>query len=221
MVESSLVFLNAVSFYRLPKRNLHIYSTCWAFYEVCKKKGGTTMNMIRRMTMGILSGNPQDEPMHYGEVFSLWNFVMAGNKMVADHQMLLNHVGDDDLKKLLQESIDKSKDEVKQVETILKENGVALPPALPEPPTANLNDIPAGARFQDADVAASVSAKIAAGLVVCSQIMGQSIREDIAMMFGQFHMSKAVLGGKLLKLTKNKGWLIPPPLHHHKPQDGE
>ncbi|BAO93583.1 hypothetical protein BSNT_10038 [Bacillus subtilis subsp. natto BEST195] len=25
----------------------------------------------RRMNMGILSGNPQDEPMHYGEVFGL------------------------------------------------------------------------------------------------------------------------------------------------------
>lgn len=92
--------------------------------------------------MGILSGNPQDEPMHYGEVFGLWSYVMAGNKMVGNYQMLLNHVGDDDLKKLLRESIEKCQDEIKQVSTILKENGVALPPASPEPPTADLNDIP-------------------------------------------------------------------------------
>lgn len=79
--------------------------------------------------MGILSGNPQDEPMHYGEVFGLWSYVMAGNKMVGNYQMLLNHVGDDDLKKLLRESIEKCQDEIKQVSTILKENGVAAPPA--------------------------------------------------------------------------------------------
>ncbi|CAH0191015.1 hypothetical protein SRABI80_01596 [Peribacillus frigoritolerans] len=25
--------------------------------------------------MGILSGNPKDEPMHYGEVFGTWAFL--------------------------------------------------------------------------------------------------------------------------------------------------
>lgn len=39
------------------------------------------------------------------------------------------------------------------------------------------------------------------------------LREDIAMMYGQFHMSKAQLGAKLLRLIKAKGLLIPPPLH--------
>ncbi|WP_059103697.1 DUF3231 family protein [Shouchella shacheensis] len=169
--------------------------------------------------MGILSGNSQDEPMHYGEVFSTWSYVMASNSAIAEHQMMLNHVGDEDLKKLLKETIEKGEEEVKQVETLLKENGVTLPPSSPEPPTADLNDIPAGARFQDPAVAAATSAEVAAGLVTCSQIMGQSIREDIAMMFGQFHTNKATLAGKLLKLNKEKGWLIPPPLHHHNPQE--
>ncbi|MEC1750774.1 DUF3231 family protein [Bacillus mojavensis] len=171
--------------------------------------------------MGILSGNPQEEPMHYGEVFSLWSYVMAGNKMIGNYQMLLHHVGDGDLKKLLHESIEKCQDEIKQVSNILKENGVALPPASPEPPDADLNEIPPGARFLDPDVAASAAAQNAAGLVTCSKIMGQSIREDIAMMFGQFHMSKAATGAKYLRLLKNKGWLIPPPLHLHKHQDDE
>ncbi|MCY9444154.1 DUF3231 family protein, partial [Bacillus spizizenii] len=51
------------------------------------------------------------------------------------------------------------------------------------------------------------------------KIMGQSIREDIAMMFGQFHVSKAATGAKYLRLLKNKGWLIPPPLHLQQHQD--
>jgi hypothetical protein len=36
------------------------------------------------------------------------------------------------------------------------------------------------------------------------------------MMFGQFHMQKAQMGAKVLKLNKEKGWLIPPPLHKNK-----
>ncbi|KYG32394.1 DUF3231 family protein [Alkalihalobacillus trypoxylicola] len=169
--------------------------------------------------MGILSGNPQEEPMHYGEVFSTWEFVMTANKDIADTLVLINHVGDNDLKKLLQESVESGKAQVQQVSELLKANGVALPPAAPEAPKAELNDIPAGARFPDADVAASASMAIAAALVACSQIMGQSIREDIAMMFGQIHVAKAALGAKYLKLTKEKGWLVPPPLHHYQLND--
>lgn len=169
--------------------------------------------------MGILSGNPQNEPMHYGEVFSLWNYVMTANKTIADTQMSINHTGDNDLKKLLTEVNEAAQSEVKQVSEILKANGVALPPASPEPPSVELNDIPVGARFPDVDVAATSSMSLATGLVTCSQIMGQSIREDIAMMFGQFHVAKATLAGKFLKLTKEKGWLIPPPLHHSKTEE--
>lgn len=48
--------------------------------------------------------------------------------------------------------------------------------------------------------------------------MGQCTREDIGMMFGQFHMSKAQFGVRLLRLQKEKGWLVPPPLHLEVPE---
>ncbi|MHA6252546.1 DUF3231 family protein [Oceanobacillus sp. CAU 1775] len=163
--------------------------------------------------MGVLSGNPTDEPMHYGEVFSTWSFILVAKGAIAGYQTHLNHTGDDDLKRLLEEAIQGAQEEVKKVEELLKANGIGLPPAPPERPNANLDDIPVGARFADPEISAILSGNIAAGLVACSTIMGQSIREDIAMMFGQFHMQKAQLGAKALKLNKAKGWLIPPPLH--------
>lgn len=169
--------------------------------------------------MGILSGNPKEEPMHYGEVFDLWASVLAGNGMIAGYQTMINHTGDDDLKKLLKEAIELCQQEKKQVEELLKENGIGLPPASPEPPEACLEDIPVGARVPDPAIAAVLSADIAAGLVTCSQIIGKSIREDIAMMYVQIHNQKAALGGKVLRLNKEKGWLIPPPLHPNKHGD--
>jgi len=33
--------------------------------------------------MGILSGNPKDEPLHYGEVFSVWSGLVADYGMIA------------------------------------------------------------------------------------------------------------------------------------------
>ncbi len=48
--------------------------------------------------------------------------------------------------------------------------------------------------------------------------MGTSTREDIALMYGQFHAAKALTGAKLLRLNKNKGWLVSPPLHVDYPE---
>ncbi|WP_163183703.1 DUF3231 family protein [Neobacillus sedimentimangrovi] len=166
--------------------------------------------------MGILSGNPKEEPLHYGEVFHIWSSNLIRNGKIAAYQTMLNHAGDEDLKKLLKEAIELAQQEKKEIEALLKENGVGLPPASPEPPEACLEEIPVGARIPDPAIAATLSADIAAGLVTCSQIIGQSIREDVAMMYGQFHIQKAQLGAKVLRLNKEKGWLIPPSLHLHK-----
>ena len=168
--------------------------------------------------MGILSGNPQDEPLHYGEVFGMWTHLTTNNGLIAAYQTFYNHAGDDDLKKIIQEAIEGMKTESQQLEEVLKANGVALPPAPPERPVAKLEDIPAGARFNDPEISASLAMNSAAGLVACSQMMGESIRDDVGMMYGQFHLAKAQLGAKLLKLNKEKGWLIPPPLHIHRPE---
>lgn len=79
-------------------------------------------------------------------------------------------------------------------------------------PAAKLEDIPAGARFSDQEIAAAISAELAAGLVLCSQVMAKSVREDIAALFGKFHAATAALSLRALRMNKEKGWLVPPPL---------
>ncbi len=168
--------------------------------------------------MGILSGNPQQEPMHYGEVFSVWSHVTMNKGYIATYQTFLNHAGDKDLRELFESSIQTMKQENEQLEAILKQNGIALPPSPPERPIANLEDIPPGAKFSDSEMAAAASKDLATGLVACSHAMGQCIREDIAMLFGQFHTTKATYTGRLLRMNKQKGWLVPPPLHVKTPE---
>lgn len=163
--------------------------------------------------MGILSGNSKEEPLHYGEVFTIWTNLGTNYGMIAGYQTFYNHAGDQDLKKIIEDCIQCAREEVRQLERILKTNGVALPPAPPERPEARLENIPPGARFNDPEISAALAMDAAAGLVACSQAMGISTREDIGMMYAQFHAAKAQLGAKLLRLNKNKGWLVLPPLH--------
>ncbi|WP_134705075.1 DUF3231 family protein [Ammoniphilus sp. YIM 78166] len=168
--------------------------------------------------MGILSGNPQEEPMHYGEVYGVWTYLSGSKAMIAGYQTLLNHAGDTDLKSFLQDCIQSKKQEITQLENLLKVNGLALPPAPPEKPQAMLENIPAGARFTDQEISGSLTRDFAVGLVACSQAIGQCIREDIAAMFTQFHATKVQFGARLLRINKEKGWLVPPPLHLGTPE---
>jgi hypothetical protein len=174
---------------------------------------------FRRKLMGIMTGNPQDEPLHYGEVFSVWTHLSTVKAAKAAYQTLANHCGDEELRKFINDLIEQGRQEDDEITNMLKASGVTLPPSPPERADADLEEIPPGARFNDPEIAASVQKDLAAGLVACSQAMGQSTREDVALMFGQFHMTKAQNGAKLLKMVKQKGWLIPPPLHVKRPEE--
>lgn len=162
--------------------------------------------------MGILDGNPKEEPMHFGEIFNVWSFSTKAKLFLATCQSFVNHAGDKDLKQLVRDIIEQTKQEIRQCDDLLTANGIAPSPMLPEKPSANLEDIPAGARFADPEIAAVISGNTAMGLTECSMIMGTAIREDISAMFGKFHADKTALSARLLKLNKAKGWLVPPPL---------
>src|SRR5690625_7482414 len=102
---------------------------------------------------------------------------------------------------------------IEENETLLIQNSVGLTVAPPERSDANREDIPVSAKIMDPEIAAAISKDIAQGLIADSTVIGQCIREDIAIMYGQFHMKKAQMGAKLLKMNKKKGWLIILPLH--------
>ncbi|GIP28238.1 hypothetical protein J23TS9_33680 [Paenibacillus sp. J23TS9] len=169
--------------------------------------------------MGILSGNPKDEPMHYGEIYSVWVASLAAKGMISCYQAYLNHAGDKDLKKIIDDLLDQAKLEMKECDTLLMDNGITPAPALPERPPVKLEDIPAGARFTDPEIAAKIAADTSLGLVACSQVMGQSIREDIGALFAKYHVTKTALGLRILHMNKEKGWLIPPPLQVKRPEE--
>lgn len=168
--------------------------------------------------MGILGGNSKDQPLHYGEVFDIWSFSMKAKGCISVYRAYSFHAGDKELKKILDDLINQAELESKECDHLLVENGVPSLPALPVRPEAKLEDIPVGARITDQEIASLIAADTAASLVACSMTMGKSIREDIGALFGKYHLTKAALGLKILQLTKEKGWLVPPPLHIRRPE---
>ncbi len=167
--------------------------------------------LLRRMLMSSNTG--RDElPLHYGEIFGAWSYLLSMKGAMAKYQTLINHTGDHDLRKYLEDYIrNLVKPQMNEIENLLKANGIGLPPTPPERPIASMENIPVGARFNDVEIAGGAITDISAGLLACSQIMGQSLREDIAMMFGQFHLAIAQQGAALLRLNKDKGWVVKPP----------
>ncbi|MFD2612953.1 DUF3231 family protein [Paenibacillus gansuensis] len=162
--------------------------------------------------MGILSGKPNQEPLHYGEIHGLWCYSMMKKALISSNQTMLNHAGDEDLRELLKDSLHEAKGEAVEVDDILKENGITPPPYLPEKPKADLESIPVGARFTDLEIAGALAAEASGGLIECSKIMAMVIREDIGVLFEKYHTKKAAYGTRVLRMLKDKGWLIHPPL---------
>ncbi|XEC92627.1 DUF3231 family protein [Paenibacillus tarimensis] len=168
--------------------------------------------------MGILTGNQKEEPLHYGEIFDLWQFSMKAKGCISMYRAYLNHAGDTELKGILGDLINQAELEAKECDTILNDNGIAASPMLPNRPEVKVEDIPMGARITDQEISAAIAADTSIGLVACSQIMGKSIREDIGALFAKYHATKAAIGLKILRINKEKGWLIPPPLQIKRPE---
>ncbi|MFC5449813.1 DUF3231 family protein [Paenibacillus aestuarii] len=168
--------------------------------------------------MGILSGNQKDEPLHYGEIYDIWQFSMAAKGCVSANRACQYHAGDKDLKKIIGDIINQAELEISECDSILIDNGIMPPPALPDRPETKLEDIPVGVRFSDQEIAAMLGAATSVSLIACSQIMGKVTREDIGALFTKYHTTKAAIGLKILKMSKEKGWLIPPPLQIKRPE---
>lgn len=165
--------------------------------------------------MGVLTGDQKKEPMHYGEIFLGWTHLLRAKGCLAKYQLLINHGEDKDLTEFINSMINEViKPEIEKGDKLFKDNGIMPPPAPPEKAKVEAEKIPPGARFTDQEIATCVSHDIAIGLVECSKIIGISYREDIAMMFAKHHGQLVIFGGRLLKLIKEKGWLVLPPLHN-------
>lgn len=156
----------------------------------------------------------QQEPFHSGEVYHLWAYLYFTKHLLVTMQVLINHTSDQELKGYAEDLVESCLiEEKEQVEGILKEAGIRLPPAPPDRPEVEIEDIPAGARFNDSEIAFLIQKNLMEERTSSSHHIGIAQREDIREMFAEFHAQQEDYERKLLQLTKDKGWLVLPPIN--------
>src|SRR5690625_4484678 len=111
--------------------------------------------------MGEQSGKAQNEPLHAGEIFHLWSYLHSIDEYLVTLQMLNHHSGNEDLKAFLDYVTEYSfTHEEQQIESLLKETGIRLPPAPPDRPNVELQNIPSGARFKYLEIASQIQREL-------------------------------------------------------------
>ncbi|MCP8969447.1 DUF3231 family protein [Ectobacillus ponti] len=169
--------------------------------------------------MGILSGNPKQEPLHFGEIYGIWSSLSVAKAAIDAYQVYINHTGDEDLRGFLQDVMQSTiRPSIEDMEDILLHNEIAVPPTPADRPKADLEQIPAGARLHDMQIANTVAMDIGICLPAYSKLIAESIREDVGALFEKLHAKKVKDGIRLLRLMKEKGWIMPPPLHQETKQ---
>lgn len=154
------------------------------------------------------------EPFHSGEVFHLWSYLYNTKSFIVTLQILINHTEDQALSDFLDDLLENGfKEEEQQVEAILKEAGIRLPPAPPNRPNVEIQDIPAGARFHDPEIVNVVYNELMTSKLMCTYLMGMSNQEDIRTLFDEFHTLKAESDLQLTTISKEKGWIVSPPIN--------
>lgn len=163
----------------------------------------------------FFSEGPKIETLNYGEVNAIWSYLAYAKGALVELQTYMNHTEDKELKKFLHDVVDNSITVIcRQFENILKENGIVLPPSPAEKPKVITKSIPDGARITDLEIAAAISRNIAFNLVTISQTIPICTSEDIALTFSNMLVAETQYGAKIFRISKKKGWLIYPPLHH-------
>ncbi|MEC9488486.1 MAG: DUF3231 family protein [Halanaerobium sp.] len=163
--------------------------------------------------MGLFSDKVMDEPLHFGEIYYIWEHLMKAKGCMSKFQLLKNHTEDQELRDFI---ADMNKNlietEIKYLDEVLLENGIETPPDAKDVPLAETNSIPTGARFTDMEVASCIANDLKTAMTSTSMIIGLSTNDDITKFFAQHHNQLVKFGGILLKMMKKNCWLIKPPV---------
>ncbi|MGN4127978.1 DUF3231 family protein [Lysinibacillus sphaericus] len=160
--------------------------------------------------MAYFKKNLPSLSLRFNELFTIWTHISLNNGYIAANHSFYKYALDKDLRAIIVEFIEVLKDDNKQLEHLLTENNITIPPMPCENLTMQLRDIRGGKKVNDTDISAVISMNIASALIASTQAMETSTQVNLTRLFGQIHMKNAILGAKLIQLSKDKGWLPVP-----------
>jgi hypothetical protein len=173
-----------------------------------------TVKVIQSLT------DDKKTPLHVGEVMSLWMYLAFVEEIINYEQVALNTTSDHDLKKVFQEAIKIAESHKEELKEFLQKEVIPLPTEPQEKPPTEDNLIPIGTKFTDSELVNALAINLATVTTMCAQSASQTIRNDVALLFLKYQLDKMMIGAKVKKLMKERGWLKIPPYYYSpgKPQ---
>ncbi len=155
----------------------------------------------------------KDKPaLHIGEVMALWTYHTALDEFNRFVEVGLNTTKDKELINLLKSSFDECHKQNIELEELLREEGVPIPPTAESKPKSDPTDIPQGVKLTDSEIANGISVKNIAAINLCSVSITQTLRVDVGAMWLKFFLDKVKSTTKLRTVMGKRGWLkVPPP----------
>lgn len=155
--------------------------------------------------------NEPKQPLHVGEVMSLWTFYTALGEAIAFYGVFLNITTD---AKLI-DAINGAKEETESAISSLKEfminEGIPLPDISSEKPKSDQELVPLGVRFSDKEIANFIAVKTAGYIAFIGMAMAQVVRGDVGVMLLGFMTTVLKYGTTLKSMMIEKGWITVPP----------
>jgi hypothetical protein len=154
-------------------------------------------------------------PLHTGEVMNIWTFYSFVDEAKRTSVLALNHTTDNELSHLLEDVIYNLEDkQLMKLKEFMKTNGVPMPDVSAEKTISDPEAVPLGAKFTDKEIANALVLKLSAGMLFCSRGISEAIRDDVGLMFTEFHTQKIIYALKVKKVMQKRGWLLVPPYYY-------
>jgi len=155
--------------------------------------------------------NTTQRPLHIGEAMTLWTYSILLDEANAFCYIGKNTSDDQDIQKMLKDSIKNCAEQSNDVKQLMIKEGVPIPNATPPKPNSDTLDIPYGTKMSDEEIANGLIAKELAAINLCNGTLTQAIRNDVGAMFLKFYNEK-VNSLLIVKTTMlERGWLKVPP----------
>lgn len=153
-------------------------------------------------------------PLHVGEVMGCWTYLALIAEAKTLEKIALNTTTDPELREILEKAIKGANSRKKRLTDFLLNEGVSLPPVSETKPLSEPNAIPLGVKLTDNEIANMLSFYIATAIVTCANIVAQSIRNDVGLIFVNIQGEVLTLGMPLKTLMKKRDWLKTPPYYY-------
>lgn len=158
--------------------------------------------------------NEPKNPLHVGEVMSCWVYLTIMDEANVYIQIGLNTTTDDDVIKILKESLHQCDAQGKRFQEFMKVEGIHLPPTSEQRPNSEPNEVPLGTKLTDDEIMNGLSIKTVAAIMHCAAAASQSIRNDVGTLFTECMLEKMKFGVNLKELMRKRGWIKVPPYYY-------